>query len=124
MKRKSRILFVGVSVVIIVVMVAVAAIFVNMLRNSLWDTLAMNSLELTKQGATSISTKLDNEEVTVSNLSGFLSTIASSDVEEIKNTVLIYTKEEETELIVFDINHGLAYTTAMDEPQVTTKGQL
>jgi signal transduction histidine kinase/CheY-like chemotaxis protein len=124
MKRKSRILFVGVSVVVIVVMVAVAAIFVNMLRNSLWDTLAMNSLELTKQGATSISTKLDNEEVTVSNLSGFLSTIASSDVEEIKNTVLIYTKEEETELIVFDINHGLAYTTAMDEPQVTTKGQL
>jgi signal transduction histidine kinase/DNA-binding response OmpR family regulator len=124
MNRKSRILFVGLSGVILIVVIAMATIFINMMRNSLWDTLAMNTLELTKQGATSISTKLDNEEVTVSNLSGFLSTIASSDVEEIKNTVLIYTKEEETELIVFDINHGLAYTTAMDEPQVTTEGQL
>jgi signal transduction histidine kinase/CheY-like chemotaxis protein len=95
-----------------------------MIRNSLWESLALNSLELTKQGATSLSTKLNNEEVTVSNLSGFLSTISSSDVQEIKNTVLIYTKEEETELIVFDIDHGLAYTTAEDEPQITTKGQI
>jgi signal transduction histidine kinase/DNA-binding response OmpR family regulator len=124
MKKKTRFAFGYIAGAILCVILVVATLFVRMIRNSLWETLALNSLELTKQGATSFATKLNNEEVTVSNLSGFLSTVASSDVEEIKNTVLIYTKEAETELIVFDLENGYAYTTAKDEPQVTTPGQL
>jgi signal transduction histidine kinase/CheY-like chemotaxis protein len=124
MKKKNHFMFGYITVAILFLMIIVAILFVRAMRNSMWDTLALNSLELTKQGAISFASKMDSEEKTVQNLTNYLSNVASHDVEEIKNTVLIYTKEEDTELVIFDLEHGNVYTTAKQEPQPISEAQL
>jgi signal transduction histidine kinase/CheY-like chemotaxis protein len=124
MKKKPRFIFGYIAAGILLIIMIAAIFLVRTVRNSLWSALAMNSLELTKQGATSFSAKLANEEVTVQNLSGFLSNISSSDAEEIKDAVLIYTKEADTELVVFDLEHGYVYTTAKEDAQIISEDQI
>jgi signal transduction histidine kinase/CheY-like chemotaxis protein len=124
MKKKPRFIFGYIAAGILLIIMIAAIFLVRTVRNSLWSALAMNSLELTKQGATSFSAKLANEEVTVQNLSGFLSNVSSSDAEEIKDAVLIYTKEADTELVVFDLEHGYVYTTAKEDAQIISEDQI
>jgi signal transduction histidine kinase/CheY-like chemotaxis protein len=124
MKKKPRFIFGYIAAGILLIIMIAAIFLVRTVRNSLWSALAMNSLELTKQGATSFSAKLAGEEVTVQNLSGFLSNVSSSDAEEIKDAVLIYTKEADTELVVFDLEHGYVYTTAKEDAQIISEDQI
>jgi signal transduction histidine kinase/CheY-like chemotaxis protein len=124
MKKKPRFIFGYIAAGILLIIMIAAIFLVRTVRNSLWSALAMNSLELTKQGAASFSAKLAGEEVTVQNLSGFLSNVSSSDAEEIKDAVLIYTKEADTELVVFDLEHGYVYTTAKEDAQIISEDQI
>jgi signal transduction histidine kinase/ActR/RegA family two-component response regulator len=117
MKKRFRQIF-GLCLAIILVMLFVTSIlYINRARNSMWNSLTTNALELTKSGAESLSSKLDTEAASLENLAWLLQNTSASQEDEVEIILLEYPKEDDVEMEVFDLTHRRVYTTAKSQPQ-------
>lgn len=108
----------------LIVLLGGSRLYLKNMSNTLWNSLVSNALEITEQGSNALALNLGKDAASVQNITGYLNKFPSSDIVEIKNTILLYTKEPNTEFVVFDLTHNKAYTTAKEETQTITDDQL
>jgi signal transduction histidine kinase/ActR/RegA family two-component response regulator len=124
MKNKFRPVFGGSIAVILAALFAVSILYIQRTRDSMWNSLTLNALELTKSGADSLASKLDSETASLENLAWLLEKYSCEDVENIQNLVRSFSGEDATQMEVFDLDCGVVYTTVKTERQPISDTQM
>jgi signal transduction histidine kinase/ActR/RegA family two-component response regulator len=124
MKQKLRKLSGMGMVIVAVILFGMSILYVRQMRESLWDSLTSNALELTKNGANGLSAMLESETVSLQNVSSFLQQHASTDEEEIQNTISSCVRDAAIEIEIFDLEHCVGYTTVNSGTQPIYDKQL